>query len=236
MIKRLEELNEINKKYNHEKDKLYLERYYKKMDMEKKQLDDFEEKLLELDENIHSREAAVDEMYAASISEHAQLLRDIYISSEFEIEEIGPILAELISRFEGKRFTFEKGLVPVKLIRLYEQYEMPIPGHAYTCALITDKSLSELKKKDIELYPYEDSLEGAIDKSGLLLYSGITDERYMTFYDINGKYAFDEKYPYIKDFIDTLIVSRIDDPYNFDPNNELSKFVEQRGPKVKKNN
>lgn len=232
MIKRLDELNNIYRQYNDENTKLYFEKKEKKKKIEKEIQKILDSRLKKLDEDIHSRELDIEKMYSSIIGEREQLLCDIHSNSGFKISTIGPILAKLISIFEDKKYVFERGLVPVRIIEFYEHYEVPKNGCVYNCALITDKSLAELKKKDLELFPSR-TIEDKIEENELLLYCGICDEDHINFYDKNGNYTFSKRYPYVKDFIDTLIVSKMENSNDFDPSVELDTFIKQNRPKVK---
>ena len=232
MIKKLNELNDIYKQYNNENTKLYLEKKEKKERIEKEIQKLLDSRLKELYDDIYSRELDIEKKYSFILEERKQLLCDIHSNSSFKINTIGPILAKLISIFEGKKYVFERGLVPVKIIEFYEHYEVPKSGCVYDCALITDKSLAELKKKDIELFPSR-TIEDKIEENELLLYCGICNEDHINFYDKNGNYTFSKRYPYVKDFIDTLIVSKMENSNDFDPSVELDTFIKQNRPKVK---
>lgn len=235
MIKKLNELNDIYKQYNDENNKLYFEKENRRVKIKEEAQKELDDKLKELDDDIYSRELEIKKMYSSVLAERKQLLKDIHSNSSFEISVIGPILARLISQFEGKDFAFEHGLIPVKFIEFYEQYKSLKSGYIYYCILITNRSLAELKRMDIELFPSE-SLKKKIAKDDLLLYSGASKENYISFYDENGEYVLDKKYPYVRDFIDTLIVSRMDNPSKFDPSAELDTFIKENKPKVKKFN
>lgn len=152
----------------------------------------------------------------------------------FNIKQIGPILAKLISEFEGKRYIFDEGIILVTQIEFYEIYEIPKYNTKYNCAIITNSSLSNINKQNnIELFPYE-KINRHINDSDLILYFDSSPEKEINFYDNNGKYLFDNKYSYIKDFIDTIIISKIDNPKEFNINEELNNFILENKPKVKK--
>lgn len=233
MIKELNELDNIYRRYNSEYTKLYSEKKVRKAKIEEEIQQILSDKLKELNDDIQSKELDIDKRYSSVLEKRSQLLKDIHTNSNFKINVIGPILARLISEFEGRKYTFERGLVPVTIIEFYENYVTPKSGYMYNCALITDRSLAELKRKRIELFPSR-TLEDEIAENELLLYSGICNRDYINFYDKNGVYTIGKKYPYVKDFIDTLIVSRMDNSNDFDPNTELDIFIKHEKNKVKK--
>lgn len=100
------------------------------------------------------------------------------------------------------------------------------------CGIITNSSILNLNKKEIKLYPNE-TIDEYIDSSDIILYCGYNKEKTIALYDISGKYVFDKKYPYVKDFIDILISQKINNKDKFDINDELDKFIFQNSPKKK---
>ena len=162
------------------------------------------------------------------------MFESIYNSSFFSLKQIGPILAKLISEFEGKNYTFENGNISVTLIDFNEMYMYKEPDKIYNCAIITDSSLSRIdKENDIMLYT-NNSINEYIGEGDLVLYLDPYYKEKINFYDEYGKYLIKNKYPYIKDFIDNVIINKINEPEEFDLNNELSKFITENKPKVKK--
>ena len=69
---------------------------------------------------------------------------------------------------------------------------------------------------------------------GVIIWIFYKQKETINFYDEYGKYLIKNKYPYIKDFIDNVIISKINNPGKLDLNNELSKFITENKPKVKK--
>lgn len=162
------------------------------------------------------------------------MFESIYNSSFFNLKQIGPILAKLISEFEGKNYTFENGNISVTLIDFNEIYMYKEPDKIYNCAIITDSSLSRIdKENDIMLYT-NNSIDEYIGEGDLVLYLDPYYKETINFYDEYGKYLIKNKYPYIKDFIDNVIISKINNAGKLDLNNELSKFMTENKPKVKK--
>ena len=172
--------------------------------------------------------------YSNIINKRSKLFESIYNNSFFSLKQIGPILAKLISEFEGKNYTFENGNISVTLIDFDEMYIYKEPDKIYNCAIITDSSLSRIdKENDIMLYT-NNSIDEYIGEGDLVLYLDPYYKETINFYDEYGKYLIKNKYPYIKDFIDNVIISKINNPGKLDLNNELSKFITENKTKVKK--
>ena len=83
------------------------------------------------------------------------------------------------------------------------------PDKIYNCAIITDSSLSRIdKENDIMLYT-NNSINEYIGEGDLVLYLDPYYKEKINFYDEHGKYLIKNKYPYIKEFIDNVIISKI---------------------------
>lgn len=219
MIKEIDNLNNIFKNYLKELENLEKEK---------------EEKLKALDRYQDLKEKQIRKKYSNIINRRSKLFESIYNSSFFTLKQIGPILAKLISEFEEKNYTFENGNISVTLIDFNEMYMYKEPDKIYNCAIITDSSLSRIdKENDIMLYT-NNSINEYIGEGDLVLYLDPYYKEKINFYDEYGKYLIKNKYPYIKDFIDNVIINKINEPEEFDLNNELSKFITENKPKVKK--
>lgn len=219
MIKEIDNLNNIFKNYLKELENLEKEK---------------EEKLKALDRYQGLKEKQIRKKYSNIINKRSKLFESIYNSSFFSLKQIGPILAKLISEFEGKNYTFENGNISVTLIDFDEMHMYKEPDKIYNCAIITDSSLSRIdKENDIMLYT-NNSINEYIGEGDLVLYLDPYYKEKINFYDEHGKYLIKNKYPYIKDFIDNVIISKINNPGKLDLNNELSKFITENKPKVKK--
>lgn len=219
MIKEIDNLNNIFKNYLKELENLEKEK---------------EEKLKALDRYQDLKEKQIRKKYDNIINRRSKLFESIYNSSFFTLKQIGPILAKLISEFKGKNYTFENGNISVTLIDFNEMYMYKEPDKIYNCAIITDSSLSRIdKENDIMLYT-NNSINKYIGKGDLVLYLDPYYKEKINFYDEYGEYLIKDKYPYIKDFIDNVIINKINEPEEFDLNNELSKFITENKPKVKK--
>lgn len=219
MIKEIDNLNNIFKNYLKELENLEKEK---------------EEKLKALDRYQDLKEKQIRKKYDNIINKRSKLFEAIYNSSFFSLKQIGPILAKLISEFEGKNYTFENGNISVTLIDFNEMYMYKEPDKIYNCAIITDSSLSRIdKENDIMLYT-NNSINEYIGEGDLVLYLDPYYKEKINFYDEHGKYLIKNKYPYIKEFIDNVIISKINNPGKLDLNNELSKFITENKPKVKK--
>ena len=92
----------------------------------------------------------------------------------------------------------------------------------------------ELEEDTFESSIRPDSIDEYIGEGDLVLYLDPSYKEKINFYDEYGKYLIKNKYPYIKDFIDNVIISKINNPGKLDLNNELSKFITENKPKVKK--
>lgn len=219
MIKEIDNLNNIFKNYLKELENLEKEK---------------EEKLKALDRYQDLKEKQIRKKYSNIINKRSKLFESIYNSSFFNLKQIGPILAKLISEFEGKNYTFENGNISVTLIDFNEMHMYKEPDKIYNCAIITDSSLSRIdKENDIMLYT-NNSINEYIDEGDLVLYLDPYYKEKINFYDEHGKYLIKNKYPYIKEFIDNVIISKINNPGKLDLNNELSKFITENKPKIKK--
>ena len=189
-------LNDKYKEYELKKNELYDKINNKRLDIIKQH----DEAIKLLDLKLENDIKNVKDEYKA-------LEYKLYLEYKKYLEErdniIGPYIARLISVFENKNFKFEEGIVNAKNIEFYEQY-LYYKDKVYMCAIITNSSLKYLNEKDIHIYKY-DSIKEYLNSDDILIYFEYSKKDLVEMYDENFKYIFDNKYPYVKEFIDILI-------------------------------
>lgn len=172
--------------------------------------------------------------YKKYLEERDNIKKNIHKSATFDINIIGPYIAKLISVFENKNFKFEEGIVNAKDIEFYEQY-LYYKDKVYMCAIITNSSLKYLNEKDIHIYKY-DSIKEYLNSDDILIYFAYSKKDLVEMYDENFKYIFDNKYPYVKEFIDILIYIKYVNGFITEEqiNQELNDFIIKNKEKTKK--
>lgn len=237
MIEKLEDMNlkyqkYLNKKENideiYQKEKKILEKNYynvtKSIDKEFKSLSN------EINKEKKQKLNLIEKKFKSLIQCREELIKNIYNCSTFDTHEIGKTLATLISAFEEKEYHYVDGPIDVTVLDFDEQY-LVSRDTSYRVGLITASNNFYLNKKIVLYYP--DKIKDKINPDDTLLYCSVDAIAKVSLYDDNGNFNFDERYPYVKDFIDILISNRMNNK-TLDIDNELNSFILENKPKVKK--
>ena len=232
MINELDTLNEEYNNYKEEIVKLSTELEEQKSKLDEKIKNIYDAKMKELKQNFYEKKTKINNKYRYVTVKRQQLINQIHINSMFNTFEIGLAIAKLLTEFEKKHYIFNEGVVNVTEFD-FSDHDKISSKESYVSAIITTTSIKNLNKKNIEIPPTK-TLYNFIDSSDILLYYNDFKQDFIYFYDEEGRYIFNNKYPYIKDFIDSLILAKIDNMDNFNINNKLKQFIDENKGKSKK--
>lgn len=224
----INELDELNEEYNNYKKEV--KKLDAKLDKEIKKL--YNTKIKNLKQFFYERELKTNNKYRHITLKRQQLIDQIHKNSMFNIFEIGTVIAKLLTEFEGTAYVFDEGIINTIEFYFYE-HDKVSEHKSYNSAIITTTSINSLNKKNIEMYPTQ-TLYNFVSPGDILLYYNDFKQDFIYFYDKDGNYQFYNRYPYIKDFIDSLILNKINSIDNFNINSELKEFIDENKQKVKK--
>lgn len=183
-----------------------------------------------LKEENQSKLNIIEEKYRNLIHFKEELTINIMKNSSFWAYKIGKAIAALISAFEGKEYNYLEGYLVISFIDYDECYADAVDA-TYRAGLITTSNNFYLKN-GVVLYP-SDNITDHVNEGDILLYCFSKPIKKIELYDRNGKFLLDEKYPYVKDFIDILITKRMDNK-DFDIDEELNNFISENEQKLKR--
>lgn len=178
--------------------------------------------LKQLKNNLNKERKTLNEKYADIINKREELINEIHNNSVFAVSTIGPVLAKLISTYEGEDYQFKKGFVTINKADSSSGYYAFGFNYSYS-AVLANSSMESFDKRKIFFSP-RDRIENYIEKS-LFLHFDVQTQEEVNFYNAEGHFLYNGQYSYIKDFIDCLISKRMSKKQELNIDEELNSFL-----------